>query len=149
MWYIHIWIICILLKSSRIIYPIKMLIAYIASTIHTYSFIKEGGMGCIHARTFLSWSGIYERKFANGQPRFYELAYLLPHFNFLIDTYATNVMWILNIKMLMCRVPNPGGWKKKKNIASLDSIKEENILQKYLTAFETTTEGMLHLKLSD
>lgn len=51
-------------------YPIKMLMPYVALTIHTYSFIKEGRMGCIHARTFLSWSGIYGRKLQTASQDF-------------------------------------------------------------------------------
>lgn len=48
------WIICLFAKSCRIISPETMPMVYFALTIYTYWIIKEGGMGCIHARTFPS-----------------------------------------------------------------------------------------------
>lgn len=111
---------------------------------HTYSFIKEGGMGCIHARTFLSWSGIYERKLQTASQDFMNR-------RIFCHTLISSL-----IPMQQCHVDSQhkdanvlsANSRRIKNIASLDRIKEENILQKYLTTLVTTTEVMPYLELS-
>lgn len=143
--YIHIWTICLLLESSKINYPIKMLMPYVALTIRTYSFIKEEGMCCVLACTFLSWSGIYERKLQMASQDFMNRRIFC---HTLISSLIPMQQCQCHSQHKDANVLSAKSGRVKKNTASLDSVKEENMLQNYLTASETTTKVMLYLKLS-
>lgn len=90
------------------------------------------------------------KEIAAGQPRLYESPYLLPHFNFLIDTYANMSCGFSTLGCQCAERIQRGrqGKKKQTNRASLDHAREEKILQTYLTTLKTTADVVTYLKLS-